>query len=41
MFKISEIADKTGLSTHTLRFYEKNGLIEASERSEAGLSAVQ
>jgi len=36
MFKISEIADKTGLSAHTLRFYEKNGLIKASARSDAG-----
>jgi len=36
MLKISEAADKTGLSVHTLRFYEKNGLINASHRSEAG-----
>ena len=36
MLKISEIANKTGLSAHTLRFYEKNGLIHASQRSEAG-----
>ena len=36
MLKISEIADKTGLSAHTLRFYEKHGLINASERSESG-----
>ncbi|MBL4821413.1 MAG: Zn(2+)-responsive transcriptional regulator [Gammaproteobacteria bacterium] len=36
MLKISEIAKKTGLSTHTLRFYEKQGLINASQRSEAG-----
>jgi MerR family Zn(II)-responsive transcriptional regulator of zntA len=36
MLKISEIANKTGLSAHTLRFYEKNGLIQASQRSEAG-----
>ena len=36
MLKISEIADRTGLTAHTLRFYEKNGLIRASERSEAG-----
>ncbi|MCH7816478.1 MAG: Zn(2+)-responsive transcriptional regulator [Proteobacteria bacterium] len=36
MLKISELAAKIGLSTHTLRFYEKHGLIHASDRSEAG-----
>ena len=36
MLKISELSARTGLSTHTLRFYEKHGLISASERSEAG-----
>jgi len=36
MFRISEIAQRTGLSAHTLRFYEKHGLINATERSEAG-----
>jgi MerR family Zn(II)-responsive transcriptional regulator of zntA len=36
MLKISELAAKTGLSAHTLRFYEKNGLVSASDRSEAG-----
>jgi len=36
MLKISELAQKTGLSTHTIRFYEKHGLIEASARSKAG-----
>jgi MerR family Zn(II)-responsive transcriptional regulator of zntA len=36
MLRISEVAKKTGLSAHTLRFYEKNGLINASQRSEAG-----
>lgn len=36
MLKISELAKKTGLSAHTLRFYEKNGLISASTRSESG-----
>jgi MerR family Zn(II)-responsive transcriptional regulator of zntA len=34
--KISELAAKTGLSAHTIRFYEKHDLIRASERSEAG-----
>ena len=36
MLKISELAAITGLSAHTIRFYEKHGLIEASERSESG-----
>lgn len=36
MLKISQLAERTGLSAHTLRFYEKNGLIRASDRSEAG-----
>jgi len=36
MLKISELSSQTGLSAHTLRFYEKNGLITASTRSEAG-----
>lgn len=36
MLKISELAAKTGLSAHTLRYYEKNGLIHASDRSDAG-----
>jgi MerR family Zn(II)-responsive transcriptional regulator of zntA len=36
LLRISELAEKTGLSAHTLRFYEKHGLIDASQRSEAG-----
>ena len=36
MLKISELSARTGLSAHTLRFYEKHGLITASDRSEAG-----
>lgn len=36
MMKISELAALTGLSSHTIRFYEKHGLISASERSAAG-----
>ncbi|HAD70915.1 MAG TPA: zinc-responsive transcriptional regulator, partial [Gammaproteobacteria bacterium] len=34
--KIGELSDRTGLSAHTLRFYEKHGLISASDRSDAG-----
>ena len=36
MLKISELAGLIGLSAHSIRFYEKHGLIEASERSESG-----
>lgn len=36
MLKISELAARTGLSAHTIRFYEKHDLISASERSDAG-----
>ena len=36
MLKISELAERTGLTPHTLRFYEKHGLLSASERSEGG-----
>lgn len=36
MLKISELSAKVGLSAHTLRFYEKNGLVHASIRSESG-----
>ncbi|PCH61944.1 MAG: Zn(2+)-responsive transcriptional regulator [SAR86 cluster bacterium] len=36
MLKISQLAARVGLSAHTLRFYEKHGLIEASTRSESG-----
>lgn len=36
MLKISELGSITGLSPHTIRFYEKHGLIEASQRSDAG-----
>lgn len=33
IMKISELADKTGISVHTLRYYEKTGLLKASARS--------
>lgn len=36
MLKIGELASKTGLTAHTIRFYEKNGLINASRRSAVG-----
>lgn len=33
--KIGELAANSGLSTHTLRFYEKSGLLKASGRSQS------
>ena len=33
--KIGELSKLSGLSAHTLRFYEKQGLIQASTRSES------
>ena len=36
MFSIQEVADKTGLTAHTLRYYEKCGLIDDVERDEHG-----
>jgi MerR family Zn(II)-responsive transcriptional regulator of zntA len=32
--KIGELAKQSGLSTHTIRFYEKQGLIEALSRGD-------
>lgn len=34
---IREIAERTGLSAHTIRFYEKNGLLPKIRRTEAGI----
>lgn len=33
---IAEVAERTGLSAHTLRYYERVGLIDAVERSSSG-----
>ena len=37
MYSIQEISKKTGLSAHTLRYYEKEGLISGVERSPGGI----
>ncbi|MBR4577165.1 MAG: MerR family transcriptional regulator [Clostridia bacterium] len=36
MYSIQEVSRRTGLSTHTLRFYEKEGLLTGVERSVGG-----
>ena len=36
MYAIQDVSNKTGLSTHTLRYYEKEGLISGVERSQGG-----
>ncbi|WP_070969923.1 Zn(2+)-responsive transcriptional regulator [Vibrio sonorensis] len=36
MYRIGELAKKCGVTTDTLRFYEKNALIKPANRSESG-----
>ena len=36
MYSIQEVCKKTGLTAHTLRFYEKEGLLTHVERSPGG-----
>lgn len=36
MYSIQDVSKKTGLSTHTLRYYEKEGLLSHVERSPGG-----
>ncbi len=36
MFQIGELAKQCGVTTDTLRFYEKNGLIAPAGRSDSG-----
>ena len=33
---IGELSDRVGVSTHTIRYYERLGLLEPSRRTEAG-----
>lgn len=35
-YSIAEVAEKTHLSPHTLRYYEKEGLLPFVDRSESG-----
>ena len=36
MYSIRDVSQKTGLSSHTLRFYEKEGLLKNVGRSQGG-----
>ena len=36
MYSIQDVSNTTGLSTHTLRYYEKEGLISGVERNQGG-----
>ena len=36
MYSIQEVSEKTGLTAHTLRYYEKEGLIESVGRTRGG-----
>ena len=36
MYSIQDVSKKTGLSTHTLRYYEKEGLLAGVERTPGG-----
>lgn len=36
MYSIQEVSQKTGLTAHTLRYYEKEGLLNGVERSQGG-----
>ena len=36
MYSIQEVSKRTGLSPHTLRYYEKEGLLPSIERTSGG-----
>ncbi|MCM2583042.1 MULTISPECIES: MerR family transcriptional regulator [Bacillus] len=36
MFKIKEISEKTGITPHTLRFYEREGILPCVKRDSSG-----
>lgn len=36
-YTIKEVSEKTGISTHTLRFYEKKGLLPNVDRNANGI----
>ena len=36
MYSIKDVSEKTGLSAHTLRYYEREGLLSGVERTPGG-----
>ena len=36
MYSIKDVSEKTGLSAHTLRYYEREGLLSGVERTSGG-----
>lgn len=36
-FTIGQVAEKTGLSIHTIRYYEKEGILPIVKRNESGI----
>lgn len=36
-YTIKEVAEKTGISPHTLRFYEKEGVLPPADRNASGV----
>ncbi len=36
-YAMKDVIEKTGLSAHTLRYYEKQGLLPAIERTQGGI----
>ena len=36
LLQIGQVAERTGLSLRTIRFYEENGLVVPTARSEGG-----
>jgi DNA-binding transcriptional MerR regulator len=36
LLQIGQVADRTGLSLRTIRFYEENGLVRPTSRTEGG-----
>ena len=41
MYTIKEVCKKTGLTAHTLRYYEKEGLLTDIGRSQGGFLSTQ
>jgi len=37
MYSIQDVSKKTGLSAHTLRYYEKEGLLSPVKRTQGGI----